>query len=222
MRRTLFALAAMLAALATGFQAHAATLCTAGNPNTTTVAESTPTTAFTNNGDGTVTHHLTGLMWKQCAEGLSGAGCATGSATTFTWANALIQAKNANFAGQTDWRLPNKKELESIVEFCGYSPSINQTLFPNTPASFFWSGSTYVPFPATAWFVSFGSGDTNTDAKATPDVARLVRGGQSFDAFDAQNPATGIPTLSEWAQIGMVALLVGGGLLALRRKGQGV
>jgi hypothetical protein len=189
MRRTLFALAAMLAALATGFQAHAATLCTAGNPNTTTVAESTPTTAFTDNGDGTVTHHLTGLTWKKCAEGLSGEDCLTGSATTFTWADALIQAKNA--AG--DWRLPNKKELESIVEFCGYNPSINQTLFPNTPASSFWSGSSYVPFPAAAWVVYFNRGITGAGDESGDDYARLVRGGQSFDAFDAQSDTTPDP-----------------------------
>ena len=216
MRRNLLALAALLAMLATGFEVHA--VCTAGNPNAN-VIESTPTSAFTDNSDGTVTHNLTGLMWKQCAEGLSGGACATGSVTTFTWANALIQAKNANFAGQTDWRLPNKKELESIVEFCGYSPSINQTLFPATPASDFWSGSAYVPGPADAWVVGFDFGATYAPDEADSDYARLVRGGQSFDAFDAQAPvAAGIPTLSEWAQVGMATLLVGGGLLALRKS----
>jgi hypothetical protein len=183
MCRNLFALAAMLAMLATGFEAHA--VCAAGNGNAN-VIESTPTSAFTDNGDGTVTHNLTGLMWKQCAEGLSGAGCATGSATAFTWANALIQAKNANFSGQTDWRLPNKKELESIVEFCGHSPSINQTIFPATPASNFWSGTPYVPYSTFAWFVRFLDGVTFANYKAGRAFVRLVRGGQSFDAFDAQ------------------------------------
>ncbi len=190
MRRNLFALVVLLALLATGLEAHAVAVCTAANPNAS-VIESTPTSAFTDNGNGTVTHTLTGLIWKRCAEGQtwSGATC-TGGATTFNWANALIQAKNASFAGQTDWRLPNLKELESIVESCGYSPSINQTLFPATPASYFWSGSSYVPDPAGAWSVDFSVGDTYAFLKSYAYYARLVRGGQSFDAFDAQAPAS--------------------------------
>lgn len=56
--------------------------CTAGNPSGS-VTESTPTSAFTNNGDGTVTG-LTGLVWKRSAQGLSGAGCATGTAKLVT------------------------------------------------------------------------------------------------------------------------------------------
>lgn len=163
MPRNLLALVAILAMLSTAFEAGAA--CTNAN-----VIESTPTSAFKDNGNGTVTHSLTGLMWKQCAEGYGGAGCTTRTGgtygvPTFTWANALIQAKNANFAGQTDWRLPNKKELESIVEFCGYDPSINTTEFPATPASIFWASSSYVPDPAFAWNVSFKDGSTVASSK---------------------------------------------------------
>ncbi|MDP4028446.1 MAG: DUF1566 domain-containing protein [Gallionella sp.] len=62
-----------------------------------------------------------------------------------TWNAALAAAKDANFAGHSDWRLPNIKELESIVESCGYNPAINRTLFPATPDEYFWSGSSYVP-----------------------------------------------------------------------------
>jgi len=187
MPRNLFAFATLLALLVAAFEAGAA--CTAANPNAS-VAESTPTSAFTDHGDGTVTHNLTGLTWKQCAEGLSGAGCATGAATAMAWSAALATAKNANFAGHSDWRLPNKKELESIVESCGYNPAINQTLFPATPASVFWSGSSYVPVPTYAWYVYFGDGDTHADDKAVGVYVRLVRGGQSFDSFDAQGDYT--------------------------------
>ncbi len=194
MHRNLFAFAALLAALGAGFQVHAGdTSCTAGNSNPN-AAESTPTNAFQDHGNGTVTHKLTELMWKQCAEGRSGASCATGSATTFTWADALVQAKNANFANHTDWRLPNLKELESIVELCGYSPSINQTWFPNTPQSSFWSGSSYVTSPSSAWPVDFNYGGTGAGVKSSNVYVRLVRGGQSFDSFDAQTiPLATVP-----------------------------
>ena len=183
-----FALAALSALLVAGFQARAVTLCTAGNPNTTSVAETTPTSAFVNNNDGTLTHSLTGLMWKRCAQGLSGASCATGAATPMTWSAALAAAVADTTAGHSDWRLPNKKELESIVEFCGYSPAINQTLFPATPAWVFWSGSSYVPSPTSAWNVHFFYGFTFVYDKTYGLYVRLVRGGQSFGSFDANHP----------------------------------
>ncbi len=160
-------------------------VCTAANLNTN-VAESTPSADFTDHGNGTVTHAKTGLMWKQCAEGLSDATCGTGAATTMTWSNALAAAESASFAGFTDWRLPNFKELNSIVETCGSNPAINQTLFPATPASYFWSASAFVPNPVLAWVVYFGDGNGSAYTKPNTFYARLVRGGQSFDSFDSQ------------------------------------
>ncbi len=160
-------------------------VCTAANPNAN-VVEATPSADFTDNGNGTVTHAKTGLMWKQCAEGLSGAAC-TGTVTAMTWSAALAVAESSSFVGFTDWRLPNLKELNSIVETCGYTPAINETLFPATPALVFWSASTYVPNPNRAWFISFGDGyDSSASLKFGLYPARLVRGGQSFDSFDSQ------------------------------------
>jgi hypothetical protein len=190
MRRNPFAFFTLLALLVTGFEAHA--VCTAGNPNANMI-ESTPTSAFTDNGDGTVTHHLTGLMWKQCAEGASGADCATGVlvpgiTTFFTWDAALIQAKNANFAGWTDWRLPNLKELDSIVETCGNSLAINRVMFPGNPVSYIWSSNS--AGTTNAWMLDFVDGYTFTAPKTDTHFVRLVRGGQPFDTFDAQGNFT--------------------------------
>lgn len=183
MYRNLLALAALLAMQATAFEAGAAS-CTAGNPSAS-LTESTPTSAFTNHGDGTLTHSLTGLMWKQCVQGLSGAGCATGTATAMPWSAALAASAADTTGGYGDWRLPNKKELESIVESCGHSPAINQTLFPATPALYYWSASSYVADPSNAWFVNFNVGYTSNYFKTYNFTVRLVRGGQAFDSFDA-------------------------------------
>ncbi|OOZ38542.1 hypothetical protein BOW53_15155 [Solemya pervernicosa gill symbiont] len=95
----------------------------------------TPDSRFTDNGDGTVSDELTGLMWKQCSEGLSTTttACDTGGSATYGWQSALGQAWTVNgvgFAGNNDWRLPNLKELASIVEQGCHEPSINETLFP--------------------------------------------------------------------------------------------
>ena len=142
--------------------------CTAGNPNAN-LLQTTPTADFdTSATDGTVLHTKTGLMWKRCAEGQTwdGATC-TGTITSLNWPNALAAAVNSTFAGYTDWRLPNAKELQSIVESCGFSPAINQTVFPATPASNFWSASSYGPNPANAWNVFFYDGFVSASLSST-------------------------------------------------------
>ncbi len=96
------------------------------------------------NGDGTVTDNTTGLMWMRCSLGQvwDGKTCG-GKAATFTWADALKAAAGHEFAGYTDWRLPNKNELESIVEGRCFTPTINSSVFPATPSTYFWSSSPY-------------------------------------------------------------------------------
>jgi hypothetical protein len=166
--------------------AHAATTCPANN------VLSTPTTDFTiDNVNQVVTHIKTGLMWKQCTEGLSGANCAAGSATNMNWSAALSAAARP-FAGYSDWRLPNPKELESIVETGCYNVSINETAFPNTPpfSSSLWSSTTYASTPVQAWLVDIYHGQNFTAPKTQVYNVRLVRGGQSLDSFDAVRAKT--------------------------------
>jgi hypothetical protein len=105
-----------------------------------------------------------------------------------SWSAALAAAVTDNTGGFNDWRLPNKKELESLVEGCATNPSINLTVFPNTPSETFWSSSTYAPDATTAWDVDFSTGFTFNDDKATAWHVRLVRNGSPFEGFDAQNP----------------------------------
>lgn len=119
---------------------------------------SNPDLVYIDHGDGTVTDVRSGLMWTQCAEGLSGVGCDIGTAMTFTWAEALSHAVSSNFAGHTDWRLPNIKELSSLVEDCRLQPAINDSLFPNTPSLSFWSGSPDAAYWNYGWVVDFNSG----------------------------------------------------------------
>ena len=149
-------------------------------------ATTTPTSDFVVNASGTVAHTPTGLMWKQCNEGMSGAACATGAASYLTWADALTASRTSNFAGYTDWRLPNKQELESLVDDRCYSPAINDTVFPGTVADWTWTNTTYSPGPALAWIVGFNYGFSDAVNKANVSGGvRLVRGGQSFDALAA-------------------------------------
>ncbi|RJP66703.1 MAG: DUF1566 domain-containing protein [Ignavibacteriales bacterium] len=61
---------------------------------------------FRNNGDGTITDVATGLMWMQNDNG-----------TPILWENALSYAENFTYAGYSDWRLPDVKELQSIIDY---------------------------------------------------------------------------------------------------------
>ncbi len=183
--RALPVLAATLAFLfAPGAWAQAAS-CTAGHPNPN-LLQATPTADFdTTATDGTVIHTKTGLMWKRCAEEQewNGATC-TGNAGYFNWEEALAVATSSTFAGYADWRVPNIKELQSIVESCGYSPAINQEIFPATPVDHFLSASSFGRSSALAWLFDFGNGLASALDKLGVFRVRLVRGGQSFDSFD--------------------------------------
>lgn len=146
------------------------------------IPPSNPDSIYTDHGNGTVTDSRTGLMWKQCVEGLTGADCSTGSATSFTWADALTHAESHSFAGHTDWRLPNIKELRSLVEECRSVPAINHALFPvNGASSYVWSGSPSADYSDLAWYVHFNFGFANYGVRGDGHHVRLVRGGQSFD-----------------------------------------
>ncbi|MEA1048323.1 DUF1566 domain-containing protein [Lamprobacter modestohalophilus] len=142
------------------------------------VVATAPDSRFQDNGNGTVTDLATGLIWKQCAEGLSGTRCATGSAETFNWQEALQHAEAAVFAGSALWRLPNKNELASIVEQRCYDPAINERYFPNTPSSWFWSSSPAAYQSSEAWYVHFDDGQVYFSYKYFDRWVRLVRAGQ--------------------------------------------
>ncbi len=152
-----------------------------------TIKASTPTKSLASplglfdNGDGTVTHVKTGLMWKQCPEGASGGVCGVGVAALYTWGAALQQAVILNnaggFAGFSDWRLPNRKELNSIVEEQCRQPAINVAIFPATTATY-WSASPDAAAAANAWLVNFDDGSERAFSKnVAVGYARLVRGG---------------------------------------------
>ena len=139
-----------------------------------------------NNDNGTVTDTNTSLMWMQCSLGLSGTDCSLGSALTYTWQTALESVNDYNqddgFAGHTDWRLPNVKELGSLLAHNRYNPAINIVIFPNTPLATFWSSSpgvTPISSAKKAWRLSFQNGTimitSSTSTRTYANYVRLVR-----------------------------------------------
>ena len=111
---------------------------------------------FVDNGDGTITDRATGLTWAQTD---SGADAAVGTGG-LNWEEALawVTAKNGeSYLGYTDWRLPNIKELQSIVDYSrspdttgspALDPLFSATQIMNeageTDYAFYWSGTTHL------------------------------------------------------------------------------
>lgn len=120
------------------------------------------TNDFVDNDDGTISDNATGLMWQQNDDG-----------TMRDWENALSYAENLTLAGYSDWRLPNAKELQSIVDYTRCpditnSPAIDpifSTTEINDPNGnlgqypYFWTGTTHLdgvnPYSG-AVYIAFG------------------------------------------------------------------
>jgi len=120
-----------------------------------------------------VTDSKTGLIWQRCSAGQSWSGnTCNGTATSYAHEAALTYAKT-----QTGWRLPNVKELTSLVNRTVVIPSIDSVAFPATPANYYWSASPYVGDAVSAWYVNFYDGgvDRNGPGRSYGYQVRLVR-----------------------------------------------
>lgn len=100
----------------------------------------------------------------------TGSGCDT---------HAYVQAVNKEgLCGASDWRLPSRRELLSIVDNGRYKPAIDAGYFPNTPAAYYWTSSPYSEQPASAWQVYFLYGEAYANSKHQGVGVRLVRTGE--------------------------------------------
>ena len=179
-----------------------------------------PATRFTDNGNGTVTDNLTGLIWLQ----------STACFAPTTWTNALAEVNalasgtcglaDGSSAGQ--WRLPNINELESLIDASASTPALpaNNHL-SGLGNGIYWSSTTYFGVASDAWAIRFGDGrymnDSVSNVKATSSngvlavkgagggTVKLQRTGQyvSFAAGDDGAVQAGVPlTYPRWVDNG--------------------
>lgn len=131
---------------------------------------------------GFVIHSTTGLAWARCVVGQEwnndDESC-DGLPVRLTWQDALKLSYTYELEQRTDWRLPNIKELASIVERNCVAPSANLTIFPNTPdKNNFWSSSpnTAADKKNEAWSVSSSNGNLESKLKNEQGFyVRMVR-----------------------------------------------
>ena len=119
--------------------------------------------SYIDNGDGTITDKVTNLMWQKENE-------------RYNWDTALNFCNNLTLADYSDWRLPSKKELMSILNYGTYSPSIDQTFFPDTGIWYYWTSTDHAYDPSNAWLIWFLYGTAFYDNKGSNQDVRCVRG----------------------------------------------
>jgi hypothetical protein len=154
-----------------------------------------PTPRFKDNKNGTTTDKLTGLIWLKTAN------CPN---TQRDWQTALSDVASLNTSGKmngndcgdtsgrrgshrTDWRLPNIRELFSLIDFAFVGPAISNAMGDGhcTPVdcefsnlgSYYWSSTTNAFIPVTAWTLDIGWGNVGSGHKDDPAYVIAVRGG---------------------------------------------
>jgi hypothetical protein len=145
-----------------------------------------PVPRFTSNGNGTVTDNLSGLIWLQQSNTCVGP-VASANGTSATWQQALdfANALAAGACGLNDgsvagsWRLPNARELQSLIDFGNLNPALpTGHPFSGVVRAFVWSSTSVAATPANAWSVFIGDGDLSAFGKTSVFSVWPVRGGQ--------------------------------------------
>ncbi len=123
-------------------------------------------------GGDVVVDGLTGLMWVKSPHALKG------NVETMPWKNAVEYCQKLVFAGQTDWRLPNLRELHSLVDYGQHNPALPRWHpFVDIFSDGYWTGTSLQDNAEHAWVVGFSGGSVNFDRKVYRYQVWPVRGG---------------------------------------------
>lgn len=152
----------------------------------TNMAELWPDSRYTVNDNGTVSDSITGLMWQQCSAGQTLVGGAElcqdpedENDLLLNWKSALEYARDTNagsgYAGFNDWRVPNVRELGSLVARNRFSPAVNATAMPAILKDWYWSSSPDFGDGQRTWQVSLFDGQEATELRSEGAHVVLVR-----------------------------------------------
>jgi hypothetical protein len=122
-----------------------------------------PPNRYTMPGDGTVLDTATGLGWQQSLD-----------TTARNWQDAQAYCAGLALAGGR-WRLPNMKELQTLIDESTMDPAIDTSVFPGTAGQAFWTASPLASTLPEAWFVNFYTGVSYTNVESNLYLVRCVR-----------------------------------------------
>lgn len=136
---------------------------------------------FADSGDGTVSDLNTGLTWIKSGRGEIETDPPTpyrdeDGWRKYNWTEAVNYCERLDFAGHRDWRLPNYKELTSILDLGETDPAVDTVFFPDTRSDFYWTSTPFAYDTAHAWYVYFNLGYVNHASMDRELFVRPVRG----------------------------------------------
>ncbi len=179
-------------------------------------------------GNGTVTDPQTGLMWSRCSLGQDDDATCSGDAQSSEWRDALLAVRdrnNANWLGHDDWRLPNIKELASLLRRDRAWPAIDP-VFANTDPGVYWSSTNHAGEPRAVWGAFFSEGNVFGVDKESMARVRLVRTvaadqdpGEPFDTLFADDfEAADVPPQPLSSSLPIVVITTAGGAPIVDRE----
>ncbi len=119
--------------------------------------------SFTDNGDGTITDNITGLMWQKV------------DGDEMTFESAATYCANLVLGGKDDWRLPTGIELFSLNNYDNLNPALNTVYFTKTLAEYWWTSEVQTGDASKVWVVNAGGGIGNHPKSETISAGGIKR-----------------------------------------------
>lgn len=179
----------------------------AGDDGATEKGVKWPDPRFVSLGDGTVADRLTNLIWLQDA-GTPGYGTYT-ARNTKTWTQALDyidQMNKGNYLGHADWRLPNRREMESLVDFSRYKPALtpnngfgnvmfgNNTSIGYRSPKFYWTSTSHYIHKDQAFWSDLYNGEAGFAHKQDwTDTAGVAHFAPKYFVWPVRGDSTAAP-----------------------------
>jgi hypothetical protein len=135
---------------------------------------SAPLDRFRLTASGDIFDRKTGLIWQRCVLGLSGETCKTGSEEIVAWQDALALASAIRENDNYQWRLPNIKELYSLIETACEEPPLNPVAYPNMIFGRLWTATPNIHVENSVYYVQSQNGISFYDQQTSTAMVQLV------------------------------------------------
>jgi len=119
---------------------------------------------FLDLGDSTVRDIRTGLIWQQNDDGKKR-----------IWRHATQYCGELDLAASTEWRLPEREDLRTLVDLAHFNPAVNPAFFPSTRPDPYWTSTRFEEYEGYSWFVHFGDGSEHYGSRTSTYLTRCVR-----------------------------------------------